>query len=203
MQTSRGLVRAVNVTLKRCISGSYEVAEDRVLGGPEWAEYDRFDITAKADQPFDNDVLNVMLQTLLADRFKLVLHRESRRGEAMVLEVAKNGPTLQPAGDGRSSWKDMHDHLEATKITIGEFAKILSRDLKLPVLDRTGLAGTYNFTLRWNPAKADGLDHDEAISALRLEMSSAIARQLRLTLKPRRMPIEMLVIDHAEKPSEN
>lgn len=203
MQTGRGLVRAVNVTLKRCISGAYEVGEDRIRGGPEWAEYDRFDITAEADQPVGNDVLNVMLRTLLADRFHLVLHRESRLGDTMVLEVAMNGPALQPADDGRASWKNMHDHLEAMKITMGEFAKVLSRDLKLPVVDRTGLTGAYNFTLRWNPADSDALERDEATSALRSEMSRAIARQLRLTLKLRRLPVEILVIDQAQKPSEN
>lgn len=144
-----------------------------------------------------------MLQALLADRFKLVLRRELRTGETMVLEVAKKRPKLEPAGNVRASWKNMHDHLEAAKMTMGEFAEILSRNLNLPVVDRTGLTGAFNFTLRWNPDEADALPRDEAVARLRSEVSAEIAKQLRLTLKFRKMPIEMLVIDHAAKPSED
>lgn len=200
-QTTPGLMRCTNVTLQRCIVGAYEVGPDRVLGGPDWIDTDRFNITGRANQPVGDKVLMAMLRTLLAERFKLVLHRESRRGETMALEVTENRPKLQLAGDGDSSWRNMHDHLEATKITIGEFAEILSRNLNLPVVDRTDLAGAFNFTLRWNPANADALERDEAAAVLRLEMSTAIARQLGLVLKSRKMPVEVLVIDHAEKPS--
>jgi len=97
----------------------------------------------------------------------------------------------------------MHDHLEAKKITMGEFAEILSRNLNLPVLNRTGLTGAFSFTLHWNPDDAGALQHEDAAAALRSEMSAAIARQLGLALTPRKMAVEMLVIDDAEKPSEN
>ncbi len=202
-QTTIGLLRCMNVTLKRCIVGAYGVGQDRVLGGPDWINTDHFQITARTDQRIGDEGLMAMLQTLLADRFKLVLHRASRRGETMVLEVAKNGPKLNPAGDVNASWNNMHDHLDATKITMGQFAEILSRNLNLPVADRTGLTGAFNFTLHWNPDSSDALERDEAAAVLRLEMSTAIARQLGLTLKSRRMSVELLVIDHAEKPSEN
>ena len=86
---------------------------------------------------------------------------------------------------------------------MGEFAEILSRNLNLPVVDRTGITGAFNFTLRWNPDNADALERDEATAALRLEISTVIARQLGLALKSRKVPVEMLVIDHAEKPKEN
>jgi uncharacterized protein (TIGR03435 family) len=85
--TTRGLMRS-NVTLKRCIIGAYGVGMDRVLGGPDWINTDRFQIIARSDQPIGDKGLMAMLQKLLADRFKLVLHRESRVGEAIVLEVA-------------------------------------------------------------------------------------------------------------------
>lgn len=201
--TTSGLMRCTSVTLKRCIVGAYGVGADRVLGGPDWINTDHFQITARSDQPVGDKGLMAMLQTLLAERFKLVLHRESRRGEALVLQVAKNGPKLQPDDGARASWKNMHDHLEATKITMGEFAEILSRNLNLPVVDRTCLTGAFNFTLHWNPDNANALQHDEAAAALRSEMSAAIARQLGLVLTSRKMPVEILVIDHAEKPSEN
>ena len=196
------LLTCSNVTLKRCILGAYGVGPDRVLGGPDWINVDRFQITGRAAQPADDKAMMARLQTLLAERFKLVLHRESRLQETMVLEVARNGPKLPPASDADAhSWKNMHDHLEATKITMGEFAEIMSRNLNLLVVDRTGLAGAFDFTLHWNPNDASVHDRDEIFAILRLEMSEAIVRQLGLTLKSRKMPVDVLVIDHAEKPS--
>jgi uncharacterized protein (TIGR03435 family) len=91
IETRRGLVNANNVTLKRIIAGAYGIGEYRILGGPAWTESDRFQITAKADQPAGDDVLNAMLQTLLAERFNLKLHREYRTGEALLLGIAKSG----------------------------------------------------------------------------------------------------------------
>ena len=140
-QTTPGLVRCTNVTLKRCIVGAYVVGADRVLSGPDWIDTDHFQITARASEPIGDKGLMAMLQTLLAERFKLVLHRESRLGETMVLEVAKKGPKLQPASAGKSSYNNAHEHLDATSITMADFAEILSRNLKLPVVDRTGLTG--------------------------------------------------------------
>jgi uncharacterized protein (TIGR03435 family) len=198
--TTTGLLRCSNVTLKRCILGAYGIGPDRVLSGPDWINADRFQITARSDQPLGDKGLMVMFQKLLAERFKLVLHRELRRGEAMVLEVDKNGPLLQPAGDELAYWNNTHDHLEATKITMTQVAEILSHNLNLPVLDRTGITGAFNFMLRWNPDTAEALERDDAMAALRSEMSSAIARQLGLTLRSRKMLVEMLVIDHVEKP---
>src|SRR5579884_3848805 len=188
--TTPGLMRCSNVTLKRCITGAYRVGPDRVVGGPAWIDTDRFQISARSDLPLGDQGLMAMLQTLLADRFKLVLHRETRRGEGMVLKVAKRGPKLQPAGTERASWQNMQDHMDATKITMAEFAEILSRDLNIPVVDETGLSGTYNFALRWNPDNTEGRTHEESAAALRPEMSRAIARQLGLALTTRKMPVE-------------
>jgi uncharacterized protein (TIGR03435 family) len=201
--TSPGLMRCANVTLKRCIVGAYAVLPDQVLGGPDWIDADRFQITGRSTQPLGDKGLMAMLQTLLADRFKLVLHRELRPGETMVLEVAKNGPKLEPACSVRHSWENMHDHMAASKTTMGEFAEILSRNFNLPVVDRTGLTGTFNFTLRWHPDEADALPRDEAMATLRSEVSAEIAKQLGLTLKFQKMSIQMLVIDHAAKPAED
>jgi uncharacterized protein (TIGR03435 family) len=183
----------------RCITGAYGVGADLVLGGPDWINTDRFQITARAEQPTNDKAMMAMLQTLLAERFKLVLHRELRPAEAMILEVGENGQKLQPSSDVDShSWKNMHDHLDAIKMTMSEFVEIMSRNLNLPVVNNTGLTGAFNFTLRWNPP--DHVERDEAIKVLRLEVSTAIARQLGLRLKPRKMPVDFLVIDHAEKP---
>jgi len=199
--TTTGLMRCTNVTLKRCIVSAYRVTPDRVLGGPDWMDTDRFQITAKSEQPAGDPDLMRMFQALLADRFKLALHRQSRKTEAMVLEVAKTGSKLEPAADdSRGGYHNAHDRIQATEISMDRFTEVLSRDLKLPVVDRTGLAGRFTFTLRWNPEVTDGLQRDEAADALRAEMASAILRQLGLILRFQKVPLEMLVIDHAQKP---
>jgi uncharacterized protein (TIGR03435 family) len=202
--TTAAFMRCTNVTLKRLIAGAYDVVgQERVLGGPDWADTDRFDIVARSDQPVGDKGLMAMLQTLLAERFNVALHRETRSAEAMVLEVGKNGPKIHPAGVGRPSWNNEHDHLRASGITMADLSGILSRDLKLPVVNSTGLVGAYSFTLRWDPQAADDANRDEWLSVLRAEMSAAIARELGLTLKFRKIPVEVIVIDRAGKPSGN
>ncbi|HEY1760125.1 MAG TPA: TIGR03435 family protein [Bryobacteraceae bacterium] len=204
IQTGPGLVRGTNVTLRRIISGAYGIGEDRVLGGPAWADSDRFQITAKADEPLGEDVLNQMLQTLLAERFHLKIHRETRTGETLILGVTKNAPKLQPAGAAaRSSYVNGRGRLEATGVTMLQFVNILSRDLKLPVVDSTGLPGAFNFTLLWNADRPRIADTDDPLDDLRSEMSTAIALQLGLALTSQRRPVEMLAIDHADRPSGN
>src|SRR5579859_2034284 len=103
-KTGHGSLRMTNVTLKRCIMGAYGVGPNQIVGGPPWLDSDRYEIVAKAEQPVDDDgILMAMLQTLLAERFKLRIHRETRPVQAFVLEVAKNGPKLEKAEEGEST----------------------------------------------------------------------------------------------------
>src|ERR1700732_4519911 len=103
-KSGRGRLTMSNVTLKRCIMGAFGAGPNQIVGGPGWLDSDRYEIVAKADQPVDDDgVLMALLQTLLAERFKLVFHRETRTVPAFVLEVAKNGPKLERAEDGEST----------------------------------------------------------------------------------------------------
>jgi uncharacterized protein (TIGR03435 family) len=206
--SGRGRTDALHVTLKGTIAECYGIREDRVLGGPAWAGSDRYRIVAKADPVLGNEAagksgVDAMLRTLLAERFSLKLHRETRPGEVLILGVAKGGAKLPPAGDGPPSYHNGHGILEAPHITMLEFAEVISHELRLEVVDRTGLKGAYNFTVRWNadaPATGDRID---AAAELRFELSKAIAEQLGLTMKPQRMQVEVLVIDHAERPTEN
>jgi uncharacterized protein (TIGR03435 family) len=195
------VLRCINVTLKRCIVGAWRILPDRVLGGPDWIDSDRFQITARPPQPANDKEMMAMLQTLLAERFKLVLHRETRRGETMILEVAEGGPKLEPATGEKHGWDNLHDHLEASSVAMSELAEVLSRNLDLPVIDRTGLSGAYNFTLRWNPRDADALGREEVFAALRREVAAQIPRQLGLTLKSRTYNVDVLVLDRAERPA--
>jgi uncharacterized protein (TIGR03435 family) len=202
-ETGRGLTRCSNVTLKRAILGAYHVVPDHVLGGPDWIDLDHFQLTGKADQPASGDTLDEMLKILLAERFNLQLHREIRTDEALILELAKKGSKLQAAGAAEQSYSNGHGRLEATAVTISTLAEILSRDTRMTVVDRTGLAGAFTFTLVWNPDAPQDLGPDDAAAFGREALSNAMQQQLGLRLKPQRMPVEMLVIDHADKPTEN
>jgi uncharacterized protein (TIGR03435 family) len=198
--SGHGRITVSSETLKRCIMGAYGVGPNLIAGGPSWLDSDRFEIVAMSGRGEDGDqALMAMLRTLLAERFKLAVHRETRTMAALVLEVAKNGPKLDPAEGGSSSTQNGRGVIEARAITMTRFAEVLSRQTDVPVVDNTGLKGWFNLKLLWRPESARPTD--EAME--RPSLSDAVQQQLGLRLESRKMPIEVLVIDHAEKPSEN
>jgi uncharacterized protein (TIGR03435 family) len=199
VHTGHGRLNANNVTLKRCIMGAYGVGPRQIFGGPDWLDSSRFEIMAKADHPADDDELSEMLKALLADRFKLMLHRETRTTPALVLEVAKNGPKLEKSPGGESSTNGSGGskgrNLNATNTTMDHFAEVLSRDMELPVLNHTGLEGTFNIKLAWS--------REENAAEQGPSVFTAVQEQLGLRLRSEKAPVEVIVIDHAEQPSEN
>ena len=201
--TGHGHLDAHNVTLLRCIMGAYGVGPREVSGGPDWINSDRFDILAKADQPVNQDAtLMVMLQALLADRFKLAFHPATHTIPALVLEVAKNGPNLEKAEPGESSTNTNGNNagttIEARKTDMDAFARVLARETGQPVLNRTALEGIFNFRLGWARDRASPVAADD-----RPSLFTAIREQLGLRLRSEKASVEILVIDHVEKPSEN
>jgi uncharacterized protein (TIGR03435 family) len=184
------------------LNASYQIS-----GGPSWmdSDSDRFDIVANAPgegTPTGNDV-RLMLQTLLTDRFQLKVHREMKERPVYALVVAKNGPKLKESAPdkefpttvvgGRST------QLTMTKATMEQLAIRLSDGMDRPVLDKTGLAGHYDITLNWIPELAG----PPAPDSNAVNVFTAVQEQLGLKLEPQKAPVEILVIDHAEKPSEN
>lgn len=205
IKTGHDRLDASNVTLKRCIIGAYGVGPNQVSGGPSWLDSDRFEISAKADQPVNEDaVLMVMLQSLLAERFKLVLHRETKSISAFVLEVAKNGPKLEKAEAGEAETSTSTSNtgvtIVARRTDMDSFAKILARKTDLPVVNNTGLEGVFNLTLHWTPDSVGPVNDGTMEEA---SVFTALQEQLGLRLRSRKAAVEILVIDHAEKPSEN
>jgi uncharacterized protein (TIGR03435 family) len=203
IKTGHGRLDAVNVTLKRCIMGAYGVGPHQIIGGPDWLESGRFAIAAKAEQPIDDDAaLMAMLQDLLAERFKLALHRETRTIRAFVLEVAKKGPKVEKAEAGEAvtntSTSNSGVIIEARHTDMEAFARILSRKMDLPVVNHTGLEGVFNLKLQWTPESAKPMGGAEGPSIF-----TAIQEQLGLRLRSQKTPVEVLAIDHAERPSEN
>jgi uncharacterized protein (TIGR03435 family) len=202
INSGNGRINGVNVTLKRCIMGAYAVGPNQIFGGPDWMDTDRFEINAKAEQPVGDHTLMIMLQTLMAERFKLVLHREARPIQAYVLEVRKDGPKLEK-GDGHGAkTNNGRGDIVATNASMDRFAEILSRQMDLPVVNHTGLEGVFNLRLQWTLESARAA-RPEGAPADGPSVFTAIQEQLGLRLRAAKVPVEVLVIDHAEKPSEN
>lgn len=203
LRTAHGRLDASNVTLKRCIMGAYGVGPHEISGGPDWLDTDRFEISAKSPQSSDGDEeLMVLLQDLLADRFKLTLHREARTMPAFVLDVARNGPKLEKASPGGTNTTTSNSGvlIEAHSASLDSFARILARKMDLPVVNHTGLEGIFDFKLHWTPENtrppAGGAPEGPSVF-------TAIQEQLGLRLRSQKTPVQVLVIDRAEKPSAN
>ena len=203
VDTGHGRLNATNVTLKRCIMGAYAVGPTQIVGGPGWLESDRFDIAAKAEEPVGDRILMAMLQGLLAERFKLALHRETRVIEAYVIEVGKGGPKLEKGDGGASATSNGRGDLAVSNTTMDRFAEVLSRQMDLPVVNHTGLEGVFHLRLQWAPEAGAAAKPPDGAPADKPSIFTAIQEQLGLRLRAQKVPVEVLVIDHVEKPTEN
>jgi uncharacterized protein (TIGR03435 family) len=192
-----GKFAALTAPLKSLVCFAYQLRDHQVSGGPGWFDTEPFDVTAKTDEPAGNDQLRIMVQTLLADRFKLQFHREAKEQPVYTLVLARNGPKLQAAIEqGRGVGIGAKGRLNGNGADMATFASALSGKLGRSVVDRTGLKGFYNFLLTWTPDEAQA-------DAPGPSMFTAIQEQLGLKLESTKGAVEVLVIDHAERPSEN
>jgi len=208
---SKGRISAKNVTLKRCVRGAYNIPEPQITGGPKWVDQDRYYIEAKATVPAGGHELMLMLQTLLADRFKLVFHREQRTIPGYRLVLGKGGPKAQASAPDRGSvGHSQRGLIEAEGCTMPQLALKLAEVLQRPVLDATGVAGKFDLKLEWapddmqaRPPAADQHAGNAPESPGGPSIFAALQEQLALKLVASRVSAEVLVIDSAEKPSEN
>ena len=192
-----------DVTIDTCIKLAYGV-QDSQISGPAMLRSQHYDIIAKTDAPVSRDQVKLMLQTLLADRFKLSFHREDKELKAFALVVAKGGPKLhEPAADGEPSRENTATGTIAKSITMTEFADFLAGPVESPIVDKTGLTGKYDFTLDFTNYLPP-LDRPTKIDDFLGVMQAALEGELGLKLEPlKKTEIEVMVIDHVEKPSEN
>jgi uncharacterized protein (TIGR03435 family) len=214
-QPGRELVEAVpgsltmrNTRLISCIRWAYGAQEYQVVG-PGWIGEARFDIVAKAGSAAPEAELRLMLRALLADRFRLAVHREAKDIPALILVVGKNGQKMKPNDVEGSPGFRAGKILVGNGATVAQMADFLSRELRQPVIDQTGLTGRFDYTLDVNAyvtdemrraVGPDGAPPPDAASIL----AQAIQAQLGLKIEPRKAPVEMLVIDRIEKsPTEN
>jgi len=199
MSSSLGGIRFDNVTLYNLILNAYRLNQFQLAGGPKWLATERFNIEARFPAE-SRKQLPEMLQTLLADRFKLVAHRESRTLPVFYLTVAKGGAKLEktnPEQEGHTSSSSGPRLLKATAAPLSMFANMLIGAAGAPVEDKTGIEGAYNFNLQFAPMQG-ATPEDDA----RPSLFSAL-QQIGLKLEPAKGPVEMLVIDSAQLPDWN
>src|SRR6266566_960851 len=233
---------ATNFTLRGLIHLAYGLQDSQILAGPDWLDSEKYDVEAKLGNSAVNELgklspdqrnleSQTMLQALLADRFKLTLHHETKEAPAYVLVIAKDGPKLRENtyrngvtgpdglvyGGGPAIFFTGPSQLSGQRTRLGPFVGLLSGQLGRPVIDKTGLTGVYDFTLDWlaplrTPESAPSIlkavpEHEEALTKVHaIETASlieAVSEQLGLELNLQTAPVEILVIDHIEKPSEN
>ena len=195
IQTSPGGVTMRNAKLLWSLGWAFD-AQDWLISGPEWINSERYDIVAKAPATTPRDQLLLMLRKLMADRFNLKVHREKRQLRVYTLIVARGGPKMKAASGVRSNFTFGVGHVAAAELSMAEFADRLSGpvfQLGLPVIDSTGLSGTFDFTLDWSSGDAAA----EAIA--KPSLFTGIEEQLGLKLRPAKSQIDIWVVDHAER----
>jgi bla regulator protein blaR1 len=212
-----GEVQIGGGTLRRIVEMAYDLRTFQILGGPAWLDADRYDISAKNDAALKDlgkkereMEMRLRLQTLLADRFQLKVHRETREWPEYALVVAKGGTRLKEPdsgiGDGISAECGV---MKGTRTTISNLAMVLSRQVGRPVLDRTGLSGRYDFEMSYTPDNGCGSRPPDGVATIsdtltdRPSLFTAIQEQLGLKLESIKGPVEVIVIDRAVKPEPN
>jgi uncharacterized protein (TIGR03435 family) len=200
-QSSRsgpGSIELRNNTLKTLIKRAYAVS-DFAFSGPAWLEQVHFDVVAKYPQGVDGKRLPELLQALLAERFKLAVHREPREVPGFVLAVDSKGLKIKPVEPGPSGTSYGSSMVQGTSIPMSALARMLSEALQRPVRDQTNVEGLYTVKLRWLP---DG-PLPENTDDMSQNVYSAL-QEIGLKLQVQKVTVETVVVDHAERePSGN
>ena len=213
-----GRVAFPNGTLKLFIMAAFQVRSDMIEGGPDWLDSERFDIVAKASPETDEKTLRTMFQTLLAERFKLAVRRKDRVMPDYALTVAKSGAKLEPSatpGERHCTWENADHGLRrrvCSNMTMADLASALPGwggiGIDRPVVDMTGLKGAYDFHFEVSVAKKPQGGGEVGGKAVAVKDDSGptifdALGKLGLKLESRKDAVSTLVIEHAEKPSQN
>jgi uncharacterized protein (TIGR03435 family) len=227
-----GGLRMVNVTLKQMIAFAYDVRDFQISGGPSWLTSERFEIVGKPEQSSQEtdfakmadsqrraamDRNRLMLRSLLEERFQLKLHKETKELPVYALVVAKDGPKMKAAEGGEGTPQNFRmgpGRLNATRGNMQMLSNSLANLTGRPVLDETGLKGFYDFELEWAPEPGQGpfggpgpnpggQGAPAAGDPSGPSIYTAIQQTLGLKLESKKGPVQTVVIDKAEKPTEN
>ena len=200
---THGRFRAETCYVRGLIAWAYGVPGSQVRGGPDWLDPEPYYIDARAADPEAGpDQIREMSKTLLAERFKLVVHRETQQGQVYTMTVAKGGSKLQDAKDGHRNWINWTGPGRVTfeeNQGLAGLVNIASALLGAPVIDETGLKSSYNFNLEFTDPRDPRPRQPDAPP----DLIPAMQEQLGLRLQATKAPVEVLIIDHMERPTEN
>ena len=192
-----------NASLRLLITWTYDIGDERLIGAPGWLDSAQFDIVAKTpNQDATLGELHSMMRSLLADRFKLRVHTETKTLPIYALVMDKDGPKVHVRAEALAMNHDPFKmtgagRLMGTSVTTGMLAKVLTNQLGHYVQDDTGFKGFFDFTLEWRPDSAGPED-------TRTSMFTAIREQLGFRLNPGKAPVEVVAIDNIERhPTSN
>lgn len=206
----------INTTLSDLISFAYRLHAAQITGAPEWIESVKYDITAQPEgqgQPNERQ-LRAMVQKLLEDRFKLTVSRGTKELSVYVMSVGNDGPKLtkndsNPNGLPSLFFKGL-GMLPALNANMADLASVLQTAvLDRPVVDRTELAGRFDFTLTWTPDDSQFRGLGVRVPAPSIDpnappgLFTALQEQLGLRLESTKAPVDVLVVDRVERPSDN
>ena len=192
----------------------------QLLGLPKWAKDQSYSVAAKPAEGFpalsraaNQDQVRQMMRAMLADRFHLQLHAETRQGPTFNLELARGGVQIKevdapvpPAHEGyvNAAFGDDSGRMIGNKSTMAGIATALTVMLKTPVIDRTGLRGYYDFDVKWRAAEADKQAASPGFGAEGISLLiSNLQKQFGLRLQKSTGPVEHWVVDHVEPPTSN
>ncbi len=209
-------VITINTTTSDLITFAYDLHAKQIVAGPPWMESDKYDVTGQPEsQGTPSRIqLSAMIKKLLEDRFKFTFHREKRELPVYAITVAPGGPKLtrndtNPNGLPGLFFKGLGT-LPATNATMSDFAGVMQTAvLDRPVVDKTGLQGRWDFTLRWTPDESQFAGMGVRVPPPSNDpdappgLFTAVQEQLGLKLESTTGPVEVLVVDRIERPSEN
>ena len=197
VEETPNLVRLENLSLSGIIASAYGVPDFQLIA-PDWTTRTRFDIEARPPAGYTSAQRQPMLRNLLADRFKLQVHREKRPVTGYELRVAAGGHKLPAATGVRGFFTARPGLISGTSRTVAELVNPLRSMVGGPVVDETGLTGSYDLKLEWTP------DTGTAATASDLSIFTALREQMGLRLEPSKVTIDVVVVDRVERtPTEN
>ena len=199
-----GRFTASSTSLKYLIEWAYGIQSNQLTGGPSWLDTEMYDIAAKAEGNPSTADMKLMLQKLLNERFKLKLHQEQKRMTAYVISTARNSAKLTPVKEGEThamrfapingpDQKQAGYHITGTRYTVADVAALFSRQIGRVIVDQTGLDGEFDFTVDLMPDDSRTSPVEETL------LLTALREQLGFTVKAQTLPVNVFVIDSAEK----
>jgi uncharacterized protein (TIGR03435 family) len=210
IQVSPGSVTMRGISLKASVRWAWHVSDSQVVG-PDWLDSQRYEIAGKAAGPATEDELRLMMQTLLRERFKLTLHVQTKELGAYLLVPGKNGPKVHESTTQGEASIDINQRqwsVSVQRTPVARLVDMMSNALHAPVIDMTGLKGRYDLELNVAKYAADMVAPGKSVESTPMDtvalLTTVLQSELGLKLEAKKVPLEVVVIDHAEKsPIEN